>query len=112
MTKPKEKERKKRVCRTLEERQIILQEKINSLEVTKKNRKFKKIWSTFRETKGNLNKDRDLDYIAKIQSFVNWVFVETNISENITIKVEEQDINNKTDKEIIATTKKDLDMNY
>lgn len=57
------------------------EEKAENYKRKLENRKVKKIWqSEFRKKKAEYNKDSNLDYIQKIQAFVDWIYEETGIA--------------------------------
>lgn len=70
----------KRKVRSVEERREAMLKKVEELERKIQNKEVRKVWvSLFRQKKSELNKNKDLDYTAKIQAFVDWIADETNI---------------------------------
>ena len=82
-------EEKKRTHRTIEERQQLAEQKLEKIKETIKNRAVRKVWtSEFRQMKSELNNNKELNYIEKIQSFVNMVYQKTGIY--VIVDIEEE----------------------
>lgn len=86
-----EEEKPKKRVRSLEERREATQQKLEDMDRKIESRKVRKFWrSEFRKLKSSLNKDKELDFVGRIQAFVNTVYDETGVSAE-TINDEEDE---------------------